>query len=77
MTYDILGGGSFAATTPLEVVEALRLDAMEWVPSVGIEDFMEGMAQRCQVQTGAVVRTDSVANFVDDLQEHGFITPHA
>lgn len=73
MTYDMLGGGSFEAATPLEVVEALRHDAMAWVPSVSIEDFMEGMAQRCQVQTGAVIRTDSVEHFVDDLLAADFI----
>ena len=75
MIYDMLGGGFFEASTPLEVVEALRQDAMEWVPSVGIEDFMEGMAQRCKVQTGTIVRTDSVDHFVADLVQHGFITP--
>jgi hypothetical protein len=41
---------------------------------VGIEDFMEGMAQRCKIQTGDVVRTDFITNFVADLKQFAFIT---
>ena len=41
---------------------------------MGIEDFMEGMAGRCKIQTGALVRTDSEANFIADLVKHGFLT---
>ncbi len=76
MRYDIIGGGHFEAATDLEAVEALRQDGMAWIPTAGIEDFMEGMADRCQIQKGVTVRTDSVANFVADLVLYGFITPH-
>ena len=75
MKYELLGGGSIEATTPLEVAEAMRQDGMAWIPTVGIEDFMEGMAERCHTQRLVVVRTDSVEHFVADLVQHGFLTP--
>lgn len=73
--YNVLGGGHIEATTDLGVIEALREYSAAWIPTVGIEDFMEGMAERCQIQTGDVVRTDSIAHFVADLKQFGFITP--
>lgn len=73
MKYYLLGGGHVEATTPLELVEALRQDAMAWVPSVSIEDYMEGVQQRWKLQTGADIRTDSVENFVADLLATDFI----
>jgi hypothetical protein len=75
MKYELLGGGHIEAASPLELVEALRADSADWVPSVSIEDFMEGMAGRCKIQNGTTVRTDSVVNFLHDLQQGGFITP--
>ena len=75
MKYEILGGGQLEAATPLEVAEALRLDGMAWNPTVGIEDFMENMAEGCYRQREVVVRTDSVEHFVADLVTYGFITP--
>lgn len=74
MKYNLLGGGQIEATTDFGLVQALRQDAQQWIPSVGIEDFMEGMAERCKVQKGVLVRTDYIVNFVADLRQHGFIT---
>jgi hypothetical protein len=75
MKYKLLGGGHIEAASPLELVEALRADSQAWAPTVGIEDFMEGYADRCKMQNGAIVRTDSLINFLHDLQAGGFITP--
>ena len=75
MKYELLGGGHIEAASPLELVEALRADSQQWAPSVGVEDFMEGMAARCRMQNGATVRIDSMVNFLLDLQQGGFITP--
>ncbi|HEX8506344.1 MAG TPA: hypothetical protein VF630_13330 [Hymenobacter sp.] len=77
MKYEILGGGQIEAATPLELVEALRQLDHQWIHSVSVEDFMVDMADRCKIQTGAVVRTDSMINFLHDLQAGGFITPVA
>lgn len=74
--YNVLGGGQIEATTDFGIIEALRVFSQEWIPTVGIEDFMEGMAQRCTIQLGVAVRTDSMTNFVADLKQYGFITPH-
>lgn len=75
MKYEILGGGHIEAASPLELVEALRQDSMAWAPTVGIEDFMEEYAGRCKMQNGSTVRTDSLDNFLHDLQAGGFISP--
>ncbi|WP_201979373.1 hypothetical protein [Hymenobacter rubidus] len=75
MKYEILGGGHIEAASPLELVEALRQIDLQWIHSVGVEDFMENMAEGCKIQTGALVRTDSVEHFLHDLQQGGFITP--
>jgi hypothetical protein len=72
--YNVLGGGHIEATTDLGIIEALREYSAAWIPTVSIEDFMEGMAQRCQIQTGDVVRTDSITHFVADLKQFAFIT---
>lgn len=73
MKYELLGGGHMEGATALDLVEALRLDSQPWAPTVGIEDFMEGYAARCQLQTGARVRTDSVDHFIQDLIAAGFL----
>ena len=73
-TYKIRGGGHIGATTDLGLVQALREDAQAWQPSVSIEDYMEAMAARCKVYDGAVVRTNTIANFIADLKEIGFLS---
>jgi hypothetical protein len=73
MKYEILGGGYVEAPTALGLVEALRQDAMAWVPSVSIEDYMEGMAARCKIQNGAVVSTLDPHSFIIDLVAGGFL----
>jgi hypothetical protein len=75
MKYEILGGGPIEAATDLELVEAMREQSMGHAPTVGVEDFMEGMAQRAEMHCGHPIRTDSVADFVADLTQHGLITP--
>lgn len=74
VTYNVLGGGQIKAATDLGIIEALRENSQAWIPTVSIEDFMEGMAARCKIQTGDFVRTDYFVNFVQDLLRFGFIT---
>jgi hypothetical protein len=76
-TYNIQGGGRVTASTDLGLVQALREDAQQWLPSVGIEDYMEAMADRSKIYDGAVVRTDTIAHFIADLLAAGFLTPAA
>jgi hypothetical protein len=73
--YNVLGGGQVEATTDLGLIEALRAYSQEWIPSVSIEDFMEGMAARAKIQTGDIIRTDYFVNFTNDLKQYGFVTP--
>jgi hypothetical protein len=74
-TYHLLEGGQLTAPTDLDLVDAWRLAAQEWVPSVSNEDFMAGVALRAHVQQGAFVRTCHVFFFITDLMEHGLIIP--
>lgn len=74
VTYNVLGGGQIQAATDLGIIEALREHSQAWIPTVGIEDFMEGMAKRCMIQTGDFVRTDYFVNFVEDLKRFGYLT---
>jgi hypothetical protein len=73
MKYNLLGGGSIEAPTELGLVEALREDSMAWAPTVSIEDFMEEMAARCKIQTGATISTLDVNSFLIDLIANGFL----
>jgi hypothetical protein len=73
--YNVLGGGQIEATTDFGIINALREDAKEWIPSASIEEFMVGMAERAKIQKGVIVRTDYFVNFVNDLRQYGFITP--
>jgi hypothetical protein len=73
MTYEILGGGRVEAASSLELVEKMREQDQQWVPSVGIEDYMEGVAQRCKIQNGTEVSTDSVDTFLIDMIAGGFL----
>lgn len=75
MKYNILGGSPVEAATDLELVADMREQSMGHAPTVGIEDFMEDMGQRAEMHCGFPIRTDSVANFVADLTQHGLITP--
>jgi hypothetical protein len=72
--YNVLGGGQIEATTDFGIINALREDAKEWIPSASIEEFMQGMAERCMTQKGVLVRTDYFVNFVADLIQYGFIS---
>ncbi|GAA3954096.1 hypothetical protein [Hymenobacter algoricola] len=74
-TYNIHGGGQVTASTDLGLVQALREDAQPWLPSVSIEDYMEGMAHRSKIYDGTDVRTDTIAHFIADLLAGGFLTP--
>lgn len=75
MKYEILGGGHIEGATELELVEALRADGQAWLPSVSIEDFMEGMAARCKTQTGATICTLDTTSFLMDLIANKFLIP--
>lgn len=74
VTYNVLGGGQIRAATDFGIIEALREHSQAWIPTVGIEDFMEGMAARCKIQTGDIVRIDYMVNFVQDLMRFGYLT---
>lgn len=62
----ILQGDSYR-----EIVEQLRSQSLN--PAQGLESFMQATADRCKLQRGSTIRTDSFQNFVDDLEASQFI----
>lgn len=69
--YELLGGGTITASSPKEIIEALRQSS--FTSEKTIEDFMEAMASACKVQTGAIISTYNEDEFVTDLLANGFL----
>jgi hypothetical protein len=69
------GGASYEAGAPLQLVEAMRAEAAEWAPSVGIEAYMEAAAERAAKYNGRAVESGSPWPFVRDLMRSGIILP--
>lgn len=56
-----------------ELAEFLRMDSH--TETEDLEDFMDTTAERCKLQTGAIISTYNVEEFITDLIENEFITP--
>jgi hypothetical protein len=73
VTYFLQGGGHIDASTPLEVVEALR----DRTPYKNNEEFMTEVARRKLAEgRQQVIRTNSVSHFVHDLLMCNFLQMH-
>lgn len=71
--YILLGGGYVNASSPAEFLTELRNTSPH--PDRDDYAFMLAVAQRCQVQSGAFIRTQSPEVFLDDLIAHSFVFP--
>lgn len=69
--YKLYGGGSVAANSYQELATALWQSSQ--TESRTLEEFMEQTAQRCMLQTGAVISTYNINEFVTDLMHNGFL----
>lgn len=67
----MLGGGTFTAKSNQELATAMWQNSK--TESRTIEEFMEQTASRCMTQTGAVISTYSINEFITDLVHNGFI----
>jgi hypothetical protein len=65
--YILHGGGTFYASTAQEFVTELR--ALSVNPERTVQEFMDAVAQRCILQSGAHIRTGSAEHFLCDLQD--------
>lgn len=64
-------GKHFWFTSEKELVEKLQADS--FTPTVTIQEFMTEVSIRAFVQTGAMVRINSVEKFVADLVAAGLL----
>ncbi|QHL87430.1 hypothetical protein GU926_08265 [Nibribacter ruber] len=69
--YKVLGGGEINASSFLSLVT--QMQEQSFTPSSDLPDFMRQVADRCMIQRGSVIRTDSTENFAQDLMANGFL----
>jgi len=55
------------------LVEEMKKISQEWQPTSSVAEYMKTFAQRCEMQTGEKIRTDSAENFVGDLVKCGIL----
>lgn len=70
--YRTLDGAIFVAPDSTELIAQLRADSR--TPSTDLQDFMNQMARRCKIYSGAEISTVSVDAFVADLVAAGHLT---
>lgn len=71
MKYRYQDGFEFEADSPQEIAE--KLWQSKFVPDATLEQWMEGFARRAQMMDGAIIRTSSVEELVEDLFRTGRI----
>jgi hypothetical protein len=72
-TFQFTDDGSKLIADSAEQVVIFMRDGSRFAFDESIETFMEGFADRFQVQSGNRVRIDSVENFVADLLKFEFL----
>lgn len=70
--YRLQDGGLIAASSPEQFVTNLRLSS-KFGADCSDAEYMVSFAARMLVQSGAIVRTDTASNFMDDLKDIGYI----
>lgn len=65
-------GETFSGQTFADVVDMLRLSARLGVDE-DVWTYMKNVSRRLKEWNGAVIRADSCENFINDLEENGFI----
>ena len=71
MNYKLLGGGTVSASNYQELAELLWKNSRTQTHT--LEEFMEQTAARCMLQTGCIISTYNVDEFVTDLMFNGFV----
>lgn len=71
-TYKLKDGDTIVATSPTDFVTQLR-EGSRFDSDGTDQEYMYRFAHRCEVQTGALIRTDSPENFMQDLLDTGYI----
>jgi hypothetical protein len=69
--YELKGGGFIEATTPLDIIQAIRSTSLN--PCENLVQFMVQVSKSCYADDGSNIRTGSYKDFVDDLIKNNFI----
>jgi len=72
MRYDTIDGFRFEADSAARVVARLKASS-PFRADESDADFMRGVAERCLLWSGAVIRVDDCESFVQDLLAAGFL----
>ncbi|MGK7872984.1 MAG: hypothetical protein AB4426_06640 [Xenococcaceae cyanobacterium] len=70
-TYITRDGVKFTASSPAELIEQLQQE--EPTPSENIQDFMNRVARRCQIEDNVSIRTTNSEIFVADLIQNDYV----
>lgn len=70
--YKLSDGGVITASSASEFVTRLR-ESSKFDSHLSDQEYMEGFAHRQNVMSGAVIRTDTASNFLEDLKDTGYI----
>ncbi|GEM_PF-1194712 len=70
-TYTI-SGSTITLEAATALVETMRHGSH--TPSQSLEEFMQQVAHRCNLQNGSIVKTDDAEVFAKDLLRLGFLT---
>lgn len=70
--YNLKDGDTIVATSATDFVTKLREGSL-FDFDCSDQEYMYQFAHRCEVQTGALIRTDSPDNFLKDLEDTGFV----
>jgi hypothetical protein len=70
--YRLQDGGVITASCASEFVTRLR-ESSKFDSHLSDQEYMEGFAHRQNIASGAIVRTDTASNFMDDLKDIGYI----
>lgn len=76
MKYVTQDGEPIEGATPQEVVTALR-DGGRFTAGQGLEEYMEGFADRMMEYNNSLIRYDDPAVFIEDLVRVSYLTPEA
>ncbi len=76
MKYVTQDGEPIEGATPQDIVIALR-DGGRFTAGQGLEEYMEGFADRMMEYNNSVIRDDNPSVFIDDLVRVGYLTPEA
>ncbi len=70
--YKLEDGSTITASSSSEFVTKLRESSL-FDSDCSDAEYMVNFAKRCQIQTGAIIRTDTSDNFMADLIDTGYI----